>query len=254
MTRTKAAAVKAPAKPPAAPTPAKRPVKAVPPAAPAPAKRPVAPVAPKPEPTAKPPTKPRAEHIVGEVEFRPVDSVTPNNWNPNRMSEFTFQSLVAGLKEDGWLASDSMLVWGTDENGAPQNIIINGEHRWKAAKELGFELAPMVVLNGITARAAKKLTIKLDNKRGKFDPSALGQLVRELTGDVEDPLLGLSLGFTDDEMTDMLSNGSIVPPPPGSSAYQEQYGVIVMCRNETHQKEIFDRLQAEGLECKVVVT
>lgn len=34
--------------------------------------------------------------------------------------------------------------------------------------------------------------------------------------------------------------------------YKEQYGVIVICKTEIEQKEVFERLQKEGLKLKVV--
>jgi len=34
--------------------------------------------------------------------------------------------------------------------------------------------------------------------------------------------------------------------------YQEQYGVIVMCKDENEQESIYNRLTGEGLTCKVV--
>jgi predicted 3-demethylubiquinone-9 3-methyltransferase (glyoxalase superfamily) len=34
--------------------------------------------------------------------------------------------------------------------------------------------------------------------------------------------------------------------------YKEQYGVIVICKDEDDQKAIFERLQKEGLKLKVV--
>lgn len=34
--------------------------------------------------------------------------------------------------------------------------------------------------------------------------------------------------------------------------YQEQYGVIVLCDGEAHQKEIFEALKKKGLTLKVV--
>lgn len=37
-----------------------------------------------------------------------------------------------------------------------------------------------------------------------------------------------------------------------SFKYQQQYGVIVLCKNEAEQKEIYERLAAEGLTLKVV--
>lgn len=34
--------------------------------------------------------------------------------------------------------------------------------------------------------------------------------------------------------------------------YKEQYGVIIICANEKEQKEIYEKLLAEGLILKVV--
>jgi hypothetical protein len=35
--------------------------------------------------------------------------------------------------------------------------------------------------------------------------------------------------------------------------YREQYGVIVVCRDEAQQRRVYNRLSREGLNCKVVV-
>lgn len=34
--------------------------------------------------------------------------------------------------------------------------------------------------------------------------------------------------------------------------YKEQYGVIVMCDDEEHQRKIYEELKEEGLKLKVV--
>ena len=34
--------------------------------------------------------------------------------------------------------------------------------------------------------------------------------------------------------------------------YKEQYGVIVMCKDEEHQRKIYEDLKKEGLKLKVV--
>ena len=36
--------------------------------------------------------------------------------------------------------------------------------------------------------------------------------------------------------------------------YKEQYGVIVICKDEAEQKEVYERLYSDGYECKVVTT
>lgn len=38
------------------------------------------------------------------------------------------------------------------------------------------------------------------------------------------------------------------------NTYQSQYGVIVICESESHQKEIYDELIGRGFSCRVVVT
>lgn len=35
--------------------------------------------------------------------------------------------------------------------------------------------------------------------------------------------------------------------------YREQYGIIVVCQDESHQKSLYGRLQKQGLACRVVV-
>ncbi len=37
-------------------------------------------------------------------------------------------------------------------------------------------------------------------------------------------------------------------------AYKQQYGVIIICKDEVNQEEIYKRMMDEGYECKVVVT
>lgn len=36
--------------------------------------------------------------------------------------------------------------------------------------------------------------------------------------------------------------------------YKPQYGVIIICKDEKEQKDIFENLQAQGLTLKIVTT
>lgn len=38
----------------------------------------------------------------------------------------------------------------------------------------------------------------------------------------------------------------------GNFNYKEQYGVIVICKDEKEQREIYERLLAQGLTLKIV--
>jgi hypothetical protein len=119
-------------------------------------------------------------HVRGEVVLRPLSSVRPNGYNPNVMDEAGYASLKHGLVADGWIAAQALLVWGTDETGARQDLIVDGEHRWRAATELGMREGPMVVLDGLTRREAMALTVKLDSRRGSFAEDRLAAVLREV--------------------------------------------------------------------------
>ena len=62
--------------------------------------------------------------------------------------------------------------------------IIDGEHRWKALKQLGYEEAEVTVIEGLTDEEAKQLTIVLNETRGSPDQAKLGTLLRDLLENV----------------------------------------------------------------------
>ncbi len=139
--------------------------------------------------------------LLGErVEGVPLDTVKPNDWNPNRMTGLKYDSLVHNLREGGWVDSEPLLVWRTNNRGKVMNVIIDGEHRWKAAREAGITKGPMVFLDGLTRDRAIALTISLDNNRGAPNPERLGAAIREVVPTLGD-LTGLVLGFAPAEVT-----------------------------------------------------
>lgn len=150
--------------------------------------------------------------IVGNVVHQSLSKVKPNDWNPNKMTPFLRKSLKQGLLDDGWLSSQALLVWGTDEKGRKQNTIIDGEHRWTVAKELGFTQGPMVFLAKLTKAQAKGLTVKMNQKRGAFDEAMLGTLLRDIQFEFPESF-GLSLGIEDEKLMKLLAE----PPLDGSS-------------------------------------
>lgn len=141
----------------------------------------------------------------GEVVDRDLSLFTPNGWNPNELTAFERESLKHGLLTDGWLRSHALTIWGSDIAGTKKNIIIDGEHRWLVARELGFKKGPVVILEGITEREAREWTIKLDAKRGKFNDDKLSVAVRDLVDtDTNFDRLSLNLGIESERLQDLL--------------------------------------------------
>lgn len=138
--------------------------------------------------------------LLGErVEGVHLDTVKPNDWNPNRVTGVRWDSLVHNLREFGWVDSEPLLVWRTNNRGKAMNIIIDGEHRWKAAQEAGLKAGPMVFLDGLTKERAIALTISLDNNRGAPNQERLGAAIREVLPTLGD-VTGLVLGFAPAEV------------------------------------------------------
>lgn len=72
-----------------------------------------------------------------------VEKVRPNEYNPNRMSPALFDKLVEDIKNNGVLNP----IHVVERNG--EYIIIDGEHRYRAVKLLGFKTIDAFVYDGL---------------------------------------------------------------------------------------------------------
>ncbi len=108
----------------------------------------------------------------------PLSKAQPNGWNPNVMNAEMYRKELASIKKFGYV--NPILV---RPKGAKYEII-DGEHRWRALHELGYEEAEVTVIEGLHDEEAKQLTIVLNETRGRANPEKLGILLRDLLGDV----------------------------------------------------------------------
>lgn len=73
----------------------------------------------------------------------PVDLISAVEWNPNEMDEKEFALLKSNIKEHGFL--DPVAIIPNDDG---RTFKMNGgEHRWKAAKDLGIKEIPCEILH-----------------------------------------------------------------------------------------------------------
>jgi ParB family transcriptional regulator, chromosome partitioning protein len=138
--------------------------------------------------------------LVGKTVIRPLAEVKANPWNPNKMTAFERESLKHGFRTDGWIVSQALLIWGKDEKGKVRNLIIDGEHRWDAARELGMPEGPMVFRDGLNEAQAKALTIKLNQKRGRFDEDMLSVVLHDINDTLDIETRSLDLGIPEEEL------------------------------------------------------
>lgn len=103
-----------------------------------------------------------------------IDLLKPNTWNPNKQSDFMFQKEKASIQEFDFI--DPVTV--RELNGELE--IVDGEHRWKAAKQLGRKTILIVNLGVISKAQAQTLTDVMNNLRGRYDPYRQARLIQEV--------------------------------------------------------------------------
>ncbi|MCL5318654.1 MAG: ParB/RepB/Spo0J family partition protein [Thaumarchaeota archaeon] len=106
---------------------------------------------------------------VGEVVSIPVSDLEVNPWNCNVMSEAQMRLLIETVKRSGPEKMQPVIV-RPQQSGKMQ--IIDGEHRFLAAKEHGWEAVPAIIVD-LDDEQAKVMCIKMNYLRGKLDPIRL---------------------------------------------------------------------------------
>lgn len=104
------------------------------------------------------------------VEYVPIDSLKPNEYNPNRQSDHDFELLLRSMEEDGFTQPVVVQADGT---------IVDGEHRWRAATKLGFTEIPVVRVD-MTPEQVRISTLRHNRARGSEDYELTAQLMADL--------------------------------------------------------------------------
>ena len=108
-----------------------------------------------------------------EIKKVDIELVEPNDYNPNEMDDSVFNSLSEDLSQEE--LDQPIVVREVDG----KYIIVDGEHRWRAAKVNGY---PQVYISvkDIDERAAKIATVRRNALRGNLNPVAFTKLVKNL--------------------------------------------------------------------------
>jgi ParB/RepB/Spo0J family partition protein len=129
----------------------------------------------------------------------PVDRLRPNPWNPNRVPPEMFAKLRAYIEREGLVEP---LVVRPAEAGHYE--ILGGEHRWRVARELGYEAVPCAVVE-MDDRRAKILSVNLNELKGQSLPHLLAELVHDLSRDLSIDDLASQLPYDVPELEDLQS-------------------------------------------------
>ena len=173
-----------------------------------------------------------------ESKVVPIDSIHPNTWNPNVMKGSVYEFLKKSIKKVGFV--QPILV--TNEY-----MIIDGEHRWRALKDIGATEVEIKVLK-ISESEAKQQTINFNLTKGVLDSSKLGKLLLELELEVGREALSDSLILERKQIEKAIKQhqlGPIEVPITISTSTEIKVGDIynlgnhtLVCGDSTQEKDI----------------
>ena len=152
------------------------------------------------------------------VEWAAPGALRPNPWNPNRQNEHEFKLLQNSITDAGFTQPIMVVeVQDSEEweeeisNGysAGELVIVDGEHRWRAAQHLGLDTIPYVRMP-FGATQARLSTLQMNRARGTEDMNLATEVLRDLQKLGVIDWASSRLGMSDAELSGLLDN--IAPP------------------------------------------
>ena len=168
--------------------------------------------------------------------------------NPRFIKDERYEALKKSIEDDPEMLQLRELV-AYDNNG--ELVVILGNMRYRAMKELGYKDAPVKVLPPKTDAKKLRAYIQKDN-------IAFGQNDWDLLGnewDIEELQdFGLECEFLEDN-EDMIGNedeGNNDEIEDFSSELTPQYKIEISFDNEEEQEKIYNELTERGLSCRIL--
>lgn len=147
------------------------------------------------------PSKPEPKKIeLVERQTVEISRIDPNPWNPNMQDEEIFRVLAESVKEEGF--GEPILVRPLE--GSNKLQIINGEHRYRLAKEMGLSQVPVAVVD-MNEISAKLATLRRNRTRGGLDTIKTAALLGAMRKRLSDEEIQQRLGYSTAELDDMLA-------------------------------------------------
>lgn len=186
--------------------------------------------------------KPPGVDIDQEYELVEVDRLKEHPQNPRRGVE---DAIDESIEVNGWYGA----VIAQKSTG----YILAGNHRYRVAVRRGAESVPTIWRDVGDATALRILLA--DNRTadlGDYDEDLLTELLESLET-LDGTGYGLSAVVDAEEANEAEGAPGEVPPDEvPDDVYTPQFGVMVVCDDEAHQEKVYEALDAQGYELRVV--
>lgn len=132
-----------------------------------------------------------------------INSVEPDPQNPNELPDDMMDTLKQDVRERGFVQPIVVRALPVEGDEEQRYMLIDGEHRWRVLRDLGYEFVPAVV-DDLDEDDAKLRNITMNRIRGQLVPIKLALLLADLNQRIPEEELTRRLGMDRGEFEDTL--------------------------------------------------
>jgi ParB-like chromosome segregation protein Spo0J len=167
-----------------------------------------------------------------KTELLPISEIKNNPNNPRVIKDDKFEKLVASIKEFPKMLEIRPIVVNDDM------IVLGGNMRLKACKAAGLKEVHVIKASELTEDEQRQFIIKDNVSGGEWDWDMLAN-----EWDVEQ---------LEEWGLDVPNFGETEEQKDLSDELKETFEVIITCKDEKNQEQIYNKLIGEGYECRVL--
>lgn len=134
------------------------------------------------------------QKVIGQRQYKliNVNDICPNPYNKNKMGQQYFAALKANLADERVGFTIPILVRpNPDKDSTVPYMIIDGEHRWRGAKDIGYLEIPCIVFPQMSESLAQYLMIESNAIHGDTADADIKKILSTIESD--DFLKGLDV-------------------------------------------------------------
>ena len=167
-----------------------------------------------------------------------ISEVKPNPKNPRIIKDDKFKKLVKSIQEFPDMLNKRPLIVFTDVDG--KYVVLGGNMRLKALKELNYKEVPIILADEWTEEQKAEFLIKDNVGFGEWDWDSLANEWDTEKLDEWGLDLPVILDSSEDDLKDL------------SSTIDNIYRIEVVCKDEEHQENTYNKLIEQGYECRLL--
>jgi len=163
-----------------------------------------------------------------------ISEIKLNPNNPRLIKDDKFKKLVKSIQDFPEMLNIRPIVVNSDM------IILGGNMRYKACKEAGLKEIPVIVAENLTEEQQKEFLIKDNTSGGEWDFEMLAnewdvEQLEEWGLDL--PTFDINNETEQNDLSDTIKN---------------LYRIEIICKDEEHQENTYNKLIEQGHECRLL--